>query len=492
MAAIGNAFHAVVVAILLDLWMMEIGERSDLKGAAEILRHWHQMMQHMSEEGVDDPGCMDLPMIRSISEEEAEEKILQLEPAGSVPKSLRMSGKALEERGQELATRLVHEYLRRTEFRGSDVRLDLGVIYRPDMSPRTTIDPRRWKWTVGSSYAWRKSEHINVLELRAVLNALEWRSRSKRFRSKRFLHLSDSQVCLSVLTKGRSSSRKLNRILRRISALCLSLNLFPIYAWIASRLNPADEPSRRYEQSIRLGKTKQERQVERRRLGKLSSNLVSTSTEQRYLEAFDAFVEFTRSSNEDLWNHPTQVDKLMCTYIENLWESGDAKTCANYTVAGLQYVKPQLKQQLPMSWKLISTGNKLEQPCRATPLAMSIAGSFIQWQWPRLGYLCMVGFSGFLRTGEMFKLLKKHVVAAPDKNRPSILFLVDTKTAQRNQLLWEKDLIHGNVAKVCLEELCRGLQPQDALCDVHPEKFLVALETDDAALKVRSTRVYPL
>ena len=211
--------------------------------------------------------------------------------------------------------------------------------------------------------------------------------------------------------------------------------------------------------------------MERRRLGKLSSNLVSTSTEQRYLEAFDAFVKFTRSSNEDLWNHPTQVDKLMCTYIENLWESGDAKTCGNYTVAGLQYVKPQLKRQLPMSWKLISTGNKLEQPCRATPLAMSIAGIFIQWQWPRLGYLCMVSFSGFLRTDEMFKLLKKHVVAAPDKNRPSILFLVDTKTVQRNQLLWEKDLIHGNVAKVCLEELCRGFQPQDALCDVHPEKF---------------------
>ena len=94
MAAIGNAFHAVVVAILLDLWMMEIGERSDLKGAAEILRHWHHMMQHMSEEGVDDPGCMDLPMIRSISEEEAEEK---KSPAGArwfsakVPQDVRKS-----------------------------------------------------------------------------------------------------------------------------------------------------------------------------------------------------------------------------------------------------------------------------------------------------------------------------------------------------------------------------------------------------------------
>ena len=232
--------------------------------------------------------------------------------------------------------------------------------------------------------------------------------------------------------------------------------------------------------SIRLGKTKQERQIERRRLGKLSNNLVSTSTELRYHEAFDAFVKFTRSSNEDLWKHPLQVDEFMCSYIENLWESGEAKSCANYTVAAVQYMKPQLKKQLPLSWKLISTWNKLEQPCRATPLdpptAMSIAGIFIQWQWPRLGYLCMVGFSGFLRTGKMFKLIKRHVVSVPNEGRPSVPFLEDTKTAQRNHLLWEKVLIqsvliHDKVAKLCLHELCRGLGPDDPLCDVHPAKF---------------------
>ena len=102
---------------------------------------------------------------------------------------------------------------------------------------------------------------------------------------------------------------------------------------------------------------------------------------------------------------------------------------------------------------------------------MSIAGIFIQWQWPRLGYLCMVGFSGFLRTGEMFKLIKRHVVSVPDEGRPSVLFLEDTKTAQRNHLLWEKVLIHDKVAKLCLHELCRGLGPDDPLCDVHPAKF---------------------
>ena len=158
-----------------------------------------------------------------------------------------------EEDMKKMSQDIVHHYLRRMEFRGSDVRLDLGMFYRPDVAPRTSIDPSRWVWEVAHSYPFRQEEHINVLELRAILHTLEWRARTTMFHSCRFLHLSDSQVCLSVLNKGRSSSRKLNRILRRISALCLALNLMPLWAWIESRLNPADEPSRRFDASTRQG-----------------------------------------------------------------------------------------------------------------------------------------------------------------------------------------------------------------------------------------------
>ena len=153
------------------------------------------------------------------------------------------------EREKHLRSKLVLHFLRLMEFRGSDVRLDLGLFYRPEAAPRTSIDPSRWSWSVAHSYPYTREEHINVLELRSILHALEWRSRVTSFHSCRFLHLSDSQVCLSVLTKGRSSSRLINRLLRRIAALCLALDLLPLWAWVESRLNPADEPSRRYEPS---------------------------------------------------------------------------------------------------------------------------------------------------------------------------------------------------------------------------------------------------
>ncbi|CAJ1461453.1 unnamed protein product [Effrenium voratum] len=248
-AAIGNSFHAVKVACLLDLWLWTAGVRTDPKGASKIVEEWHQMMRTRR---YNDEGLMEgteVTHATSLSEKEEEDRLLQIEKPPGLMEWLRMSSRDGERLPDPklLAARLVHQYLRRAEFRGSDVRLDLQVVYRPDAVARTTVDPRRWVWKVAHSYKWDRREHINVLELRAILHSLEWRARSATFHSCRFLRLSDSQICLAVLAKGRSSSRKLNRILRKIAALCIALNLYPLWAWIASKLNPADEPSRRYE-----------------------------------------------------------------------------------------------------------------------------------------------------------------------------------------------------------------------------------------------------
>ena len=61
-----------------------------------------------------------------------------------------------------LGVRLIHQYLRRMEFRGSDVRLDLGVAYRPDAIIRTTVDPRQWVWKVAQSWRWKRAERLNI------------------------------------------------------------------------------------------------------------------------------------------------------------------------------------------------------------------------------------------------------------------------------------------------------------------------------------------
>ena len=60
----------------------------------------------------------------------------------------------------------------------------------------------------------------------------------------RFVHLLDSQVCIGVFGKHRSTTQMLNRIVRRASARELAGFLMPIYVYVRSENNPSDKPSR--------------------------------------------------------------------------------------------------------------------------------------------------------------------------------------------------------------------------------------------------------
>ena len=124
-----------------------------------------------------------------------------------------LSEDKLYKQSRGLSEKLVSAFIRRQELRGSHVRLDVESLYRPDAYPRGSIDPSTWLWHVGLAYRFKHAEHINVLELRALVGSYEWRLRSSSFSRCRALHLTDSVVALSVAVKGRSSSRTLNKIL---------------------------------------------------------------------------------------------------------------------------------------------------------------------------------------------------------------------------------------------------------------------------------------
>ena len=111
---------------------------------------------------------------------------------------------------------------------------------------RASIPSGLWKWKDLAGWQWKgNQEHINGLEMRAVLATLKWWTKKKKVRSSRILHLVDSLVCLHALSRGRTSSRKLRRTLMRINSLILSADLHPIWAYVHTSQNPADRPSRR-------------------------------------------------------------------------------------------------------------------------------------------------------------------------------------------------------------------------------------------------------
>ena len=111
---------------------------------------------------------------------------------------------------------------------------------------RASIPAKLWRWKVVSGWRWKgQREHIYVLEMRAVLTTLQWRiERQRKVRSK-FIHLVDSLVCLHALSRGRSSSRKLKRTLLRTNALLLATKTQAVWAYVHTKQNPADRPSRR-------------------------------------------------------------------------------------------------------------------------------------------------------------------------------------------------------------------------------------------------------
>ena len=144
----------------------------------------------------------------------------------------------------ESARMLVQEFMRQGDRGGTDVKLDVGIPYRIKAWPRAGIRSRLFHWKIVNGYSWKHASHINVLELQALVHAVQWRLRkASRFRH-RVLHLIDNQVVASVVAKGRSSSFRLRRSIEKLSSLLIAGGVRLSVGYVATDDNPSDLPSR--------------------------------------------------------------------------------------------------------------------------------------------------------------------------------------------------------------------------------------------------------
>ena len=135
---------------------------------------------------------------------------------------------------------------------GSDVRLDTQVLLEGSrqVAPYPAFI---WEWRPCQSYAWDQTQHINILEFNAFLNYYRSISTSLSAHSKRMVHILDSRVCSCVLAKGRSSSKMLNRSLRRFAALSLAMDSYVVPLWTISGWNFCDAGSRGFPSDVGTG-----------------------------------------------------------------------------------------------------------------------------------------------------------------------------------------------------------------------------------------------
>ena len=97
-------------------------------------------------------------------------------------------------------------------------------------------------WQVLSAWQWKGESHINVLETKAYLRLCLHKARAGQ--PCRFSSLIDSNVARCALSKGRSPSDALTRVLKKVSAVSLCTGLYGALPFCPTRLMPADGPSR--------------------------------------------------------------------------------------------------------------------------------------------------------------------------------------------------------------------------------------------------------
>lgn len=136
--------------------------------------------------------------------------------------------------------------LRNVGLRGTDVRITVPdeQIQKEVVHPYPAF---RWLWRTVLSYPWSSEQHINLLEVTAVLTEFRRRLRDPTNIKLRFMNIVDSLVTYYAITKGRSGSKRLNRTLRRLMALNIASKSVLISLWTLSKWNYADAASRRFE-----------------------------------------------------------------------------------------------------------------------------------------------------------------------------------------------------------------------------------------------------
>ena len=98
-------------------------------------------------------------------------------------------------------------------------------------------------WKPFFLFAFKAHKHINLLEIESASSLLRHPASEGR-RNCRVLALTDSRVALGSLSKGRSSSRRVNDLLKKVAALCLCYGFQFDVVWAPTWGNPADAPSR--------------------------------------------------------------------------------------------------------------------------------------------------------------------------------------------------------------------------------------------------------
>ena len=136
-----------------------------------------------------------------------------------------------------------------SEHSGEHVKLDWqqGALEPPSMMASAPSELEQLMnahaWSATHQCKFNHKQHINILEMKMVKAELKGLVKQQS-EPHRAVLLVDSRVVVGAFSKGRSSSRQLNRILRSMVGWLIAGQVSLHLIWVGTKANPADHPSR--------------------------------------------------------------------------------------------------------------------------------------------------------------------------------------------------------------------------------------------------------
>ncbi|CAJ1398946.1 unnamed protein product [Effrenium voratum] len=292
-------------------------------------------------------------------------------------------------------------HLRRTHHAHEAHRLDVGGLESLLVNEAALALP----WRTVASWSWRGRSHINILEAAAVYRLLTHVARKGC--KVRLVNLVDSHVALSAIGKGRSPSRGLTPILRRIAAVQLAAGLYPVFPFVPTRLNPGDAPTRDYEVPAPLppafpallgsfplsNKGDVQRQASRLPSGLPAGRPVEPATQKQRDGLLGSFRDWLTDQGvgyDSLILCPDPdtdgVNAVLIRYGRLLYQAGRPYTHYAETINAVAAARPRLRRALQQAWDLAFAWRKEEPPQHHSAMPWQILVACIVtavlWGWP--------------------------------------------------------------------------------------------------------------
>ena len=153
-----------------------------------------------------------------------------------------------------------------------------------------------------------------------------------------------------------------------------------------------------------------------------------------YKSALSHFFEWMEQEHLPMPSSSARLDENVASFLNHLWLDDISITYAGHTLSALRRFLPQLRFKLPVARQFFSNWKSVHVPQQAVPMpasvALALAGVALAVDEEELALRLLLGFTAFLRTGEITSLTSSRI-RVNVRSGQVILALPATKTSKQ-------------------------------------------------------------